>query len=245
MYHMKKHLLLLVIFATFATVVKPQTFEFVPDHTTITDTLGSELIFEFRLKNISASPQTIYILRPVDVLPHPDWTSSLCFDEGCFAPFVDSVATTVDFGSSPLQPGEERDFSVHIFTMTQDGSATVVVEAHNLANPAESYAHTLTGRTSPVSVEDEVLPGGFSLGQNFPNPFNPSTSVAFTLPQAGDVSLAIYDVTGKKVMEAATGYFEAGTHTLRVDASPLPSGVYMYRLVSGQYSATKKMILEK
>ena len=242
---MKKTLLLFLILFAGTTVLRPQTFQFIPDHTTVTDTLGSELIFEFELKNISNSPQTVYIVRPVDVLPHPDWTSSLCFDQGCFAPFVDSVATTVDFGSSPLQPGESREFSVHIFTMTLEGSATVVVEAHNLANPSESYAHTLTGRTSPVSVENEVLPGEFSLGQNFPNPFNPSTSVEFNFPVAGEVSLSLYDVTGKKVIEAANGYFEAGRHSIRIDASSLPSGVYMYRLVSGQFSSTKKMILEK
>lgn len=242
---MKKSLLLLLFLIAGSTALRPQTFRFTPNHTTVSDTLGSELIFEFELKNISNSPQTIYIVRPVDVLPHPDWASSLCFDQGCFAPFVDSVATTVDFGSSPLQPGETRNFSVHIFTMTQEGSATVVVEAHNMANPAESYSHTLTGRTSPVSVEGEVSPAGFSLGQNYPNPFNPSTSVAFSLPKAGEVSLTVYDVTGKKVMDAAKGYFEAGTHTVRLDVSSLPSGVYLYRLVSGQYSAAKKMILEK
>ncbi len=242
---MKKTLLLSLILIAGTTVLRPQTFQFVPNHTTVTDTLGSELIFEFELKNISNSPQTVYIVRPVDVLPHPDWSSSLCFDQGCFAPFVDSVATTFDFGSSPLQPGESREFSVHIFTMTQEGSATVVVEAHNLANPSESYAHTLTGRTSPVSVENETLPGEFSLGQNFPNPFNPSTLVEFNLPGSGEVSLSLYDVTGKKVIEAANSYFEAGRHSIRIDASSLPSGVYMYRLVSGQFSATKKMILQK
>ncbi len=242
---MKKSLLLLFILLTSSVIVRAQTFQFIPNHTTITDTLGSELVFEFELKNISNSPQTVYIIRTVDVLPHPDWTSSLCFDEGCFAPFVDSVATTVDFGSSPLQPGETRDFSVHIFTMTQDGSATVVVEAHNMANPAESYAHTLTGRTSPVSVEDEVLPTGFMLDQNYPNPFNPSTMVAFNLPEAGEVSLAVYDVTGKKIMEAVKGYFAAGKHSVKLDMSSLPSGMYLYRLVSGEFTATKKMILEK
>ncbi len=242
---MKKALLLLFVLIAGSSAVRSQTFQFVPDHTTITDTLGSELIFEFELKNISNSPQTIYIKRPVDVLPHPDWTSSLCFDEGCFAPFVDSVATTADFGSSPLQPGETRDFSVHIFTMTQDGSATVVVEARNMANPSESYAHTLTGRTSPVSVEDEALPSGFSLEQNFPNPFNPATVVRFSLPVSGYAKGMIYDMLGREVATFIDGDLAAGRHSVKFDASAIPSGVYMYRLVSGQFSATKKMILEK
>ncbi len=242
---MKKTLLLSLFLIAGTIVLRSQTFQFTPNHTTVTDTLGSELIFEFELKNISNSPQTVYIVRPVEVLPHPDWTSSLCFDQGCFAPFVDSVATTVDFGSSPIQPGESREFSVHIFTMTQEGSATVVVEAHNLANPSESYSHTLTGRTSPVSVENEAVPAEFSLGQNHPNPFNPSTVISYSLPAGGNVDITVYNSLGEKVITLVEGVQEAGNHQVSFNASGLGSGVYFYRLVSANFTSTKKMLLAK
>ncbi|MBV6444368.1 MAG: hypothetical protein IFNCLDLE_00629 [Ignavibacteriaceae bacterium] len=241
-----KKLLLLALFLIISAEVKPQTFQFFPQVSNITDTLGSELIFEFTLKNISATPQTIYIIRTENTMPSEDWSSSLCFDQGCFAPFVDSVATTPDFMSSPIAPNEQREFSVHIFTFGSHGSGTVTVVGHSMENPGETYTHTLHGSTSVVSVKDEgSVISDYSLEQNYPNPFNPSTVINFTLPKAGYTSLVLYDIMGKEVMTALDGYYEAGRHSYRLDASELPSGVYLYRLTSGSFVSAKKLILEK
>ena len=74
----------------------------------------------------------------------------------------------------------------------------------------------------------------FSLEQNFPNPFNPATTIRFTLPRALDVSLTIMNILGEEVATLASRQMEQGTHTLRWDASGIPSGMYLYRLKARQ-----------
>lgn len=241
---MKKTILALSLFLFLTITANAQTFQFIPNHTTVNDTLGSEMIFDFELKNISSVPQTVYILRTRDQLP-TDWTSSLCFDEGCFAPFVDSVATTQDYGSSPILPGETRDFSVHVFSFANHGTAYVTVRAGNMNNPVEVYEVELISATVLVSVEDESNISGFSLDQNYPNPFNPSTTISFSLPFSSNISLLLYDARGMEVGVITEGYYPGGSHSVKTDMNHLSSGVYFYKLKTDKFTITKKMILEK
>jgi hypothetical protein len=104
-----------------------------------------------------------------------------------------------------------------------------------------NYTLTPTGINS---LQNE-LPAEFVLSQNYPNPFNPSTSISFQLPEAGNVSLKIYDVLGKEVMTLVDEYRVPGSYEVRLDASNLSGGMYFYKLVSGSFSETKKMILVK
>jgi hypothetical protein len=241
---MKNTILAFSLFLFLTVSADAQTFQFYPIHTVVNDTLGSEMIFDFELKNISTVPQTVYILRTRDQLP-TDWTSSLCFDEGCFAPFVDSVATTQDYGSSPLLPGESRDFSVHVFSYANFGTGYVTVKAVNMNNPNEVYEAELTAASVLVSVEDESNISGFSLDQNYPNPFNPSTTISFSLPFSSNISLLLYDANGKKVGVIKEGYYASGSHSVTTDMNHLSSGVYFYTLKTDKFTVTKKMILEK
>jgi hypothetical protein len=89
------------------------------------------------------------------------------------------------------------------------------------------------------------VPAEYSLEQNYPNPFNPATTIKFSLPEAGYVKLAVYDITGKEVSNIIDAELRQGSYEMKWDASAYPSGVYFYRLVSGGYSETKKMILLK
>ncbi len=99
----------------------------------------------------------------------------------------------------------------------------------------------------PLGVEDVAgsLPLAFELSQNHPNPFNPSTVVRYALPVSGDVSIVVYNSLGQEVATIVNGYQEAGRHTVTFDATKLTSGVYFYRLVSGTFAETRKMILVK
>lgn len=98
----------------------------------------------------------------------------------------------------------------------------------------------------PTSIEDlNNLPIAFSLNQNYPNPFNPTTVINFDLPESGQVRLVIYDLTGRSVQILADRTFAAGSHQVTFDASQLSSGVYLYRLESPGYTATRKMMLVK
>ena len=79
--------------------------------------------------------------------------------------------------------------------------------------------------------------------QHTPNSFNPSTTIEFAQPHAGYVTLIVYNVLGEEVANLITGDHAAGTFKATWDASGLPSGVYFYRLTSGEYVQTKKMVL--
>jgi hypothetical protein len=83
------------------------------------------------------------------------------------------------------------------------------------------------------------------LANVFPNPFNPTTVVSYQLSEVSNVNLAIYDVTGKVVAELVDGWRTAGTHEVTFDASDLPSGVYIYSLEAGDFTAIGKMVLMK
>jgi len=86
---------------------------------------------------------------------------------------------------------------------------------------------------------------GFELYPAYPNPFNPETVIAFSLPEASQVSLIVYDLQGRVADELANGYYPAGTYEKTFDASELSSGVYFARLSAGEYNQTEKLILLK
>jgi hypothetical protein len=100
----------------------------------------------------------------------------------------------------------------------------------------------------PLSVEgpdNPVVPAAFALDQNFPNPFNPSTTIPFDLPQSGNVVLKVFNVIGQEVATLMNGRMEAGKREVVFDASRLTTGVYIYRLTAGDNSASKRMLLIK
>jgi photosystem II stability/assembly factor-like uncharacterized protein len=85
----------------------------------------------------------------------------------------------------------------------------------------------------------------FSLAQNFPNPFNPSTVISYQLPVAGYVSLKVYNLLGTEVAVIVDGFKPAGNYEFEFNASSLMSGVYFYKLTSGNFTEVRKMILMK
>jgi len=89
------------------------------------------------------------------------------------------------------------------------------------------------------------VPVDYTLGQNYPNPFNPETNINFTIPKSGNVTLKIYDVSGKEVSTLVNEVKNAGNYIVGFNAASLPSGAYFYRLETNGFSATKKMMLIK
>ncbi len=106
-----------------------------------------------------------------------------------------------------------------------------------------------------TSVDDDIsntqLPRDFILNQNYPNPFNPSTTIEFELPRKDVLTLDIYNILGQKVETLFSGrMFPAGTHTVywdgtKQDGSPLPSGIYFYRISGNGLTESRKMVLLK
>lgn len=96
-----------------------------------------------------------------------------------------------------------------------------------------------------TSVKEETSPASFTLKNNYPNPFNPSTTIEYEVMNAGMVTLTVYNVLGQVVAVLQNGYQQAGVYTVQFDGTGLTSGVYIYELTAGSTKITKKMILNK
>jgi hypothetical protein len=108
----------------------------------------------------------------------------------------------------------------------------------------------LFSRTTAVEAPraSENIPADFALSQNFPNPFNPATEIAFQIARAGHAELSIYNIAGEKVRTLISGTVPAGSHSVKWDGKDensrrLASGTYIYRLKAGNFSEAKKMLL--
>ena len=99
--------------------------------------------------------------------------------------------------------------------------------------------------TADVNGKDYANVKGFVLEQNYPNPFNPTTIISYQLASSGYVSLAIYDQLGREVKTLVNKYESAGSHSVQFNGDNLPSGIYLYKIKGGNYSATRKMLLLK
>ena len=109
---------------------------------------------------------------------------------------------------------------------------------------------TDTGSTAIAEPEPNLLPEEFTLYQNFPNPFNASTSIRFEVPRSGNITLAVYNMIGQKTAVLADGYYRAGIYQIEWDGRDsrgreVASGVYFYGLTADDTSRFNKMILLK
>ncbi len=103
-----------------------------------------------------------------------------------------------------------------------------------------------SGHLTGIETNDEnTPPTDFLLSQNYPNPFNPSTIINFQIPKNGFVTMKVYDILGKEIATLVNEVHQAGNYKVTFDATNLPAGIYFYRLQSGGFVKTKKMILLK
>ncbi|MDD3966779.1 MAG: family 10 glycosylhydrolase [Candidatus Neomarinimicrobiota bacterium] len=122
-----------------------------------------------------------------------------------------------------------------------DGTFNIYVLGHN--NGLAAYCFDVPELLS--SAEDPVLAASYELGDNYPNPFNPVTSIPYRLADAGNVDIAVYDLNGRHIRTLYQGYQSAGEYSIRFDARNLSSGVYICRLKAGDRILTRKMTLLK
>jgi hypothetical protein len=236
--------LTVVLIATLGMEATGQTFTFAAPDTARSGLLGSEIVFDVTITNTSAIALTLSIARTVNQLP-PVWESSMCLNV-CYPSTTDSILTTAEYGSSPLAPGESRPFSLHIFTTTNNGTGVITIVARNTREANDYRALTFHATSIPVSVDgNENAPRIMKLTQNYPNPFNPSTSFRLSVAQALWTSLRVYDLLGKEVAILVNDVVQPGTYTVPFNGSSIPSGIYVYRLESGGYTASGRMILVK
>jgi hypothetical protein len=100
-----------------------------------------------------------------------------------------------------------------------------------------SYPTSVSGNTT------EVVPSRVELEQNFPNPFNPTTTIGFTLPRAGYTRLEVFSILGTRVAMLMEGELEAGFHAVEWTPAGEATGVYLLRLQAGAQTLTRRMVL--
>jgi hypothetical protein len=126
-----------------------------------------------------------------------------------------------------------------------EASVLEVWEDHGNDGSFEGVLYLTNELTGMKEQGSTPLPAQYRLGQNFPNPFNPSTTIEFSIPKSQFVSLKVFNALGQEVAVLVDGTLAAGNHSVSFDARQLPSGVYFYRISAGTFVESKKMVLMK
>jgi hypothetical protein len=159
---------------------------------------------------------------------------------------VDSGEFTVSPASATVDPNESFNFLVS-FAPTFAGSQSGNLHfTHNGLTSPDLLP--LIGTGSPITAVDDKnpLPKVFALRGNYPNPFNPTTRIAFDIPKQTVVSLTVYNALGAKVAEILDqAPYDPGSHVITFNGSNLASGIYFYRLRTPEFNSVKKMVLLK
>jgi len=138
-------------------------------------------------------------------------------------------------------------FNTGLMTKYHDASMLFIPGIENrfyLATGSQSvWAYTQT-ETSNDPLE-YIMPSKYSLSQNYPNPFNSATTIEFALPEAGEVSLIIYDILGRVVKRPVSGYKEVGRHSITVEMDHAGSGIYFYILTTEKTKISRAMVFVK
>ena len=153
-----------------------------------------------------------------------------------------------NFGNIEANQNKSFTWLVHIDALT-DGDAffyQIIVDADN--SPGKIVERMLLIRR-PTAIDEQenasIVSRKYILISNYPNPFNPSTTVEYSLPKTGSVLIDVFDVSGRKVKRLFSGKQSAGTHTIRFDASDLVSGVYFVRVRNEELNAVRKILLTR
>jgi len=193
----------------------------------------------------------------VDVEFDPDGLEFLSFEPGdlfrdpmVLGPFVRADRNLVDITTATLDGPEARNesrFGILKFRVVDPDRGDVRIASFQTADDSWEV-ETLVARGNAIGAD--ALPAGNRLLGNRPNPFNPLTEIVFTLGAPGEVLVAIFDVSGRKVRTLEAGAKEAGLHHVVWDGkddsgAPVASGIYFCKLRAGDFVESRKMFLVK
>jgi len=166
--------------------------------------------------------------------------------------YFDAVLLRTDSSGDQLWTryfgGDQAEIAYSVIPTSDDGFIlTGYTESYGPGSEAVYVVKTDSlGVVEPTSAEENsLIPDAIGLSQNYPNPFNAQTTIGFSLPEAQNIQLTIYDLLGRKVRILLDEYHQQGSYTIDFDASGLSSGVYFYRLSAGGTVETKRMLLLK
>lgn len=133
---------------------------------------------------------------------------------------------------------------------TSDNGSTVLasgkrVHARTFGNGGQLYNVFIDTNDVPLGIGNNNIPVSFSLHQNFPNPFNPTTQIGYDIPKDGEVKMIIYDALGREVKTLVNKFHKQGKYSVLFNAEDLTSGIYFYQISAGEFTDTKKLVLLK
>lgn len=142
-------------------------------------------------------------------------------------------------------PENQLTYNWSVPNIITDSGQVKVVQDNVTGQDYSDASGNFTIITSTGINEDTNHADNFILFPAYPNPFNPTTTIEFSLPKTSTVTLKIYNILGEEVATLLSASLLSGSHSIQWDASNLPSGLYLYRLETGDHVETKKMILMK
>ena len=154
---------------------------------------------------------------------------------------ANAVVASYDIDVTSLQGGSALLLASGFLSPAANNSGEAFGVLVVLADGTAFLAPTST------SIDENIggLPSEFELKGNYPNPFNPTTNIQYSVPSNADVRLAVFDMLGREVAVLVNGVRTAGNYSVNFDATNLSSGMYLYRLQSGNFVQTQKMMLVK
>jgi hypothetical protein len=143
-----------------------------------------------------------------------------------------------------VSPGGVDSSFTKVIAGFKNGGGDDCFSLYSVGNGTNLYSSRLCFIATGIQNSNEV-PKVYSLSQNYPNPFNPSTTIKFDIPKQGVVKLTVFDILGNEVATLENGTMQAGSYIVDFNTTNLSSGVYFYKLTSGNFTDTKKMLLIK
>ena len=233
------------------TASTPVAIELTPLGITVFPATGGILEYNIAVSNSSGSQQIVDI-----------WTDATLPNGMIFGPIIGPL---LDFTLEPLWSGNrDREQTIPgnappgIYTMNaylgeyDEVSPIIFAEDHFEFEKLEVGEGILisgwfidTGQSFDALQQIGFHPSEYGFIRISPNPFNPSTTISFSLPEASIINLTVYDVSGRLVATLADGWRDAGIHEVTFDGSELASGIYLYHIKAGEFTATGKMVLVK
>lgn len=180
----------------------------------------------------------LHVTKP----PSGDCAAYVWFDFYSGGNFVERILSMTD-----VDHGLDLSFDCQIPANIPNPSCYIVmIDSAIQVLPSGLCGLTDTTEIFMLGADNEpVFPREFALAQNYPNPFNPSTTIEYTVPNDGQVELAVFNLSGQKVATLFSGATSAGIHRVNWDGSSIATGMYFYRLQMGNQILTRKMLLMK
>ena len=222
------------------------SFQFIHDNTEIHSSIDSIVRFDGLIYNLSNDAVHITIIRAINDIPQ-NWNSSLCIGMSCYSPSTDSITIEISEGDSA-----SCGLSIQI-----NGQGEGVIQLHlfNIDDTSDSTNVDISISSTPmVSIyeneSEKDLVKKFALGSNYPNPFNPTTTISYVLEKSGMVNLSIYDMRGRLIKALFYGNQKLGYHVVDWNGTnsqgrPVSAGSYLYTIKVENQVDTKEMTLLK